>query len=132
MKICSQKISIHLFLIFLLLTQTGQLFIYAQEEGNIQLSHKHGFYYEPFTLFVASQDQNAKLHYTLDGTHPFYSSTSIKGNSTISIRIDPKNFSNRDYSPGVVLRYVRLLVIDLIGRTITQTYLFPNRYFIYL
>jgi hypothetical protein len=111
-----------------LLTQTGQLFIYAQEEGNIQLSHKHGFYYEPFTLFVASQDQNAKLHYTLDGTHPFYSSTSVKGNSNISIRIDPKNFSNRDYSPGVVLRICAVAGDDLIGRTVTQTFLFPNRY----
>jgi hypothetical protein len=109
-----------------LLTQTGQLFIFAQEEGSIQLSHKHGFYYEPFTLFVESQNQNAKLHYTLDGTHPFYSSTSIKGNSTLTIEINPANIMSRDYAPGVVVRACEVREDTLIGKVITQTYLFPN------
>lgn len=101
--------------------------IFAGINDLISLSHKHGFYNEPFTLNVKAENSNLKLYYTLDGTHPFYSNSAVIGNSEISISIDSGILSRRDIAPGVVLRVCPVQDGELLGAVITQTYLFPNK-----
>ncbi len=126
MKFLFPKILKNIFLFIFILIQTTYSLAVAQGNDNIQLSHKHGFYYEPFTLALAVQDLNAQICYTLDGTNPFYSPNSIKGNSTLTIEINPANIMNRDYAPGVIMRACVVHADTLVGEVITQTYLFPN------
>ena len=38
--------------------------------GDVEFSHKRGFYSEPFTLFITCETNSAVIRYTLDGSEP--------------------------------------------------------------
>lgn len=68
-------------------------------------SHKRGFYTSPFTLTLTDSEVGATINYTLDGSDPRTSSTSLSGTSPISITIDPSSITHRGgLTPGVAVR----------------------------
>jgi len=81
--------------------------------GDIEFSHDHGFYDEPFTLYVTCQTEDAQIRYTTDGSNP----TEING---------------VDYDPAVGIRIEGTTPVRAAGfktgyrpsRTKTATFLF--------
>jgi hypothetical protein len=94
---------------------------------NPKVSVPRGFYSESFTV-IASAETIAVIKYTLDGSDPRTSSTSIQQNSPVSILINPDMLTGgRGKAPGVVLRVSTLVSGLKISEPITYTYLFVNK-----
>ncbi|MDA3892437.1 MAG: CotH kinase family protein [Salinivirgaceae bacterium] len=70
----------------------------------VSFDRSSGFYLANFTLNITSPDPTAQVIYTLDGSNPQTSFTSIKGNASAQVVIDPTSKANRGTTPGVVVR----------------------------
>lgn len=68
-------------------------------------SHKRGYYTDTFTLSLSATAETAVINYTLDGSDPRFSTTTLSGTAPLDIKIDPSVTVNRGGStPGVVVR----------------------------
>jgi hypothetical protein len=68
-------------------------------------SQASGFYSSPFSLTITSPDPTANVIYTLDGSNPQTSVTSITGTATAVVNIDPAStVGSRGKTPAVVVR----------------------------
>ncbi len=121
-KIYSKNLFSLLILILLCSFSTA---IYANEI--LYFSHERGLYTEPFSLEITSNNPNEKILYTLDGTNPFTSKTSISSNTPLIITVDPNNNSNRDYAPGFIIKSCAVINDSLASKIYTHTYLFTNK-----
>lgn len=79
----------------------------------LEFSHSSGFISDTFDLIVSSPVQDAEIIYTLDGSNPQNSASTIRGVSPLSIFIDPGSTQNRGLTPGVVIR--ASLILDGYG-----------------
>lgn len=70
----------------------------------LSFSHSSGFIRENFNLTISSPEENAEIIYTLDGSNPQNSYTSIQGASPLSVSIDPGSTASRSLTPAVVVR----------------------------
>ncbi len=67
-------------------------------------SHSSGFYDNSFDLAISTPLDGVEIVYTLDGSSPQNSFTSITGGSSVDISIDPNSTQGRDATPSVVVR----------------------------
>ncbi len=70
----------------------------------LTFSKPSGFYQSSFNLTIASPVADAQIVYTLDGSNPQNSLTSIKTTATATITIDPSSTDHRGTTPAVVVR----------------------------
>jgi len=118
------KIVIPFFLLFFI----NLVFVNANEK-NIELffSHERGFYYETFTLEINCPIPTSKIKYTLDGSNPINSSTAILSNSPVFVQVNLNSIVNRDLAPGFIITVCAIDSDTLIGKIVSQTYLFPEK-----
>ena len=90
-------------------------------------SENHGFYTKPFDLTITSAIPGAQIYYTVDGSDPRYSATSVISSSPTIIRIDPASNSNRGQTPAFVVRASVYKEGYDFSRVKTQTYIFVNQ-----
>ncbi len=70
----------------------------------LTFSHASGFYEAPFNLSISTSMEGADIVYTLDGSNPQNSISSIQASSPVSVLIDPDSNTNRSLTPAVVVR----------------------------
>ena len=88
-------------------------------------SQKRGVYTAAFPLTLSSPDQNATIVYTLDGSDPRSSSTSLTGISPVTMQIDPSSNTNRGgLTPAVVVRATCAKADYDSSKVITHSYIF--------
>ncbi|MBI9071783.1 MAG: lamin tail domain-containing protein [Melioribacteraceae bacterium] len=100
--------------------------LYSQDKVKLQFSHSRGFYTEAFNLSVTSEASNVTIKYTLDGTDPQISSSTLTTLAPLNIKINPNNFTFRDKAPGYILKAIGLNSDDS-SKVYTHTYLFANK-----
>jgi len=93
---------------------------------NIEFSHRHGFYTQPFTLKINTDIPGALLYYTLNGSDPLTSNSQMISASPLNINIDPGIIADRDLAPGFIVRVCALVDEKIVGTSISQTYVFTN------
>lgn len=105
---------------------------YNPEDGDhsqsgLELSAIRGLYHDPFDVTV-THPQATEIVYTLDGSDPLDSTTTLSASLPATIHIDPADTDNRYLAPGVVLRVVpdseEYTAPHFVS---THTYLFPAR-----
>lgn len=90
----------------------------------VSFSHKSGFYTDNFTLNLTSPYADANIIYTLDGSNPQTSYTSLTASNTAEITIDPSNSDNRGTTAGVVVRASLIKDGFIPSKPTSRTYLF--------
>ncbi|MCK4750185.1 MAG: CotH kinase family protein, partial [Bacteroidales bacterium] len=70
----------------------------------LTFSHPSGFYNENFDLLISTKIEGVDVVYTLDGSNPQNSITSVIGDSAVNISVDPNSNTNRTTTPAVVVR----------------------------
>jgi hypothetical protein len=91
------------------------------------VSVNHGFYDRPFDVTISSPVTGMKIIYTLDGTLPGSSATTMEGNSPLTLRIDPAVAQQRGITPAVTLRASALKDGYDISPAVTRTYIFLDQ-----
>lgn len=93
--------------------------------SGLTFSAKRGVYDAPFDVTV-THDTAAEVVYTLDGSDPRTSASSITAPLPLTLSIDPANTAQRYLAPGVVVRAMPAGA-TLPAAVVTHTYLFLNR-----
>lgn len=96
--------------------------------SDVTFSIARGVYAEPFDLVVeTSLPEATSLRYTLDGSDPRTSVSSVDAVAPLMLRIDPDDTTGRFTSPAVIVRVVAMM--DGVPLTLVQThtYLFLDR-----
>jgi len=75
-----------------------------QDSAGLLFSAASGFYNQAFSLHITPADPAWNVYYTLDGSNPQYSESSIISEGTTTIQINPNSTSNRDATPAVMVR----------------------------
>lgn len=70
----------------------------------VVFSQTSGFYSDKFDLKLESPDQAFQIQYTIDGSNPQTSATSINGGSSKTLTIDPLSTSGRPKTPCFIVR----------------------------
>jgi len=70
----------------------------------LKFSHNSGFYNSNFDLSITTAVAGASVVYTLDGSNPQTSLTSISKGSSATININPTSISDRAATPAVIVR----------------------------
>jgi len=117
-----QKLPVTVILLFVGLSSS-----FAGEEKALIFSHSRGIYSSPFDLMILSQIENVTIKYTIDGSEPGHSTTSVSGESPVTIYIDPANTTGRDKAPGYVIRACAVFGDSVLGPSVTHTYLFLDQ-----
>ena len=112
--------------ILILLLLNSIILSNVNEKSELFFSHKHGFYYNTFTLEITCDALSSKIKYTLDGSNPFTSSSAIVANSPTLVSIDPTNSTNRDLAPGFIVTACATVSDTLVSKIVTSTFLFPE------
>jgi len=102
--------------------------VYAQTDiQKPEFSMEHGFYESSFDVTISNDSANSYIRYTLDGSDPVTSNTSITSRQPVIITIDPESTTGgRAKSPGVVLRACTVIGTQA-SESVTNTYLFINK-----
>ena len=90
----------------------------------IRFSHSSGFYEAPFDLLITSENIDAELYYTIDGSNPANSTTRIPLDNISSILIDPTIDSIRPTTPAFIVRAIGMLADSIVIAHVAQTYIF--------
>jgi hypothetical protein len=92
-----------------------------------KFSKEHGFYEDTFSVTISNDSSNSYIRYTLDGSDPVKSNTSITSLQPVTITIDPQSTTGgRAKTPGVVLRACTVIGTNA-SESVTRTYLFINK-----
>lgn len=93
----------------------------------VTFSNTNAFQDQIFDLTLATTLGSAQIWYTLDGSNPLLSSSTIIESAPTSLTIDPNDLSSgRGQTPGVVVRAVVMENGQQQSRIATQTYLFVS------
>jgi len=96
--------------------------------SGVTFSVARGVYVEPFDLTIAtSLTEATSLRYTLDGSDPRTSSSSVDAVAPLMLRIDPDDTTGRFTSPAVIVRVVAMMNGVPLTLVQTHTYLFLDR-----
>jgi hypothetical protein len=93
----------------------------------LDFSVKSGFYDSPFSLSVSSPDPELEITYTLDGSNPQNSLTSMVVPNPALILIDPESTSGRPAVPSVTVRVSASKPGMKPAMPSTRTYVFPEK-----
>jgi len=86
-----------------------------------------GFYNSPFTAKISSPAAGETVKYTLDGSDPRYSATSVTATSPVSVAINPNSTAGgRGTTGGVILRASKFAAGFDPGKPITHSYIFVS------
>ncbi|MFC2137408.1 lamin tail domain-containing protein [Bacteroidota bacterium] len=91
------------------------------------ISVERGFYTEPFIVTISSDAIGTAVLYTLDGSDPRTSTSSIIKSQPAEILIDPDSTDFRGKTPAVTLRACVAKSGFLPSKVITHTYLFIHK-----
>jgi len=76
--------------------------------GDTKFSHDRGYYDDPFTCTITTDTPGATIRYTLNGSDPLTSGSTVSGVSPLPVLIDPASGTGRlingQKAPCVVLR----------------------------
>lgn len=94
---------------------------------SLVFNHESGFYDNPFDLTISSGEAGFDLIYTIDGSNPQTSATSVRSSTDAIISIDPDIAAGRPATPAYIVR--ASLVTDgyAPSRPVTQSYIFPDK-----
>jgi len=95
--------------------------------GNVQISHKAGFYDEAFTLTLESPYPDCNILFSFDGSEPATSSTAINAGTWREWPIDPTQPILRGQTPAYVLRACLVKEGYKPSVSITRTYIFTDQ-----
>ena len=95
--------------------------------ARVSFSHEGGFYTDPFQLTLSSPSETYGIIYTLDGSDPGTSTTSISTGSTVDINIDPESNTGRPVTPAVIVRAALVTEGYTPSLSRTRTYLFVDK-----
>jgi hypothetical protein len=90
-------------------------------------SQQHGFYTSAFDLTVSWDAADADIRYTLDGSDPRNSTTTLEAASPVVIHIDPVSTSGRAQTPAFVVRAYALINGAAVTNVGTHTYIFVEK-----
>lgn len=72
--------------------------------AEVTFSHTSGYYDNTFSLTLGTTDNTTSIYYTLDGSHPEISPSTINAGNGTTILVNPNSTSGRGRTPGVVVR----------------------------
>ncbi|MCK4746745.1 MAG: CotH kinase family protein, partial [Bacteroidales bacterium] len=75
-----------------------------QDSVGLSFSFQSGFYNDPFYLEIVPSDPAWQVRYTIDGSNPQDSETTIVGSDTARILVDPNSVNGRPQTPVFVVR----------------------------
>ncbi len=87
---------------------------------------KGGFFYDPINVIISSLLIGDTIKYTLDGSNPQFSTTSVIAATPVSITIDPDNIE-RPNTPGVLLRACAIKNGLNPSYVVASTYIYINK-----
>ncbi len=90
-------------------------------------SVERGYYYSPFILQIYSHVVGTHIRYTLDGSDPRFSNSTIIRSQPAEVTIDPDSTTLRGKTPGVVVRACLAKHGFIMSNVITHTFLFPEK-----
>lgn len=97
------------------------------ETDRVTSNTSSGFYNQPFTATLSGTQPGDTIRYTLDGSDPRYSDTSIQAISPVDIAIYPgSTLGGRGETGGVVLRASKFAAGFDPGKPVTRTFIFIN------
>jgi hypothetical protein len=76
----------------------------VQDTAGLTFSVQSGFFEDPFYLEIVAADPSWDVIYTLDGSNPQYSGTSVTANHTATILVDPDSNAGRPVTPAFIVR----------------------------
>jgi len=90
------------------------------------ISVKSGFFTNPFSTIISTGKAGESIKYTLDGSDPRYSATSVNAVSPATVLIDPNSTAaGRGKTGGVVLRASKTETGFDPSKPVTCNYIFP-------
>ncbi len=86
---------------------------------------RSGFYYDPINVIISTNIIGDTIKYTLDGSNPQISNTSVIEVAPVTIHIDPDSIE-RPNTPGVVLRTCAIKNGFQTSHVVAGTYIYIN------
>lgn len=90
---------------------------------NLSFSHERGIYEHSFDLSIRANDPSAVILYTLDGSNPLNSESTVESTVTAIIEVNPFSKTGRAATAGVVVRACAISQTDT-SKVETNSYLF--------
>ncbi len=75
-----------------------------QDSAGLHFSAASGFYDQAFSLQITPANPDWNVYYTLDGSNPQSSESTLSTSGTATIQINPNSTTNRDVTPAVIVR----------------------------
>lgn len=75
-----------------------------QDSVGLQFSAASGFYDQAFSLNITPANPAWNVYYTLDGSNPQSSESTLVSTGSATIQINPNSTTNRDATPAVMVR----------------------------
>jgi hypothetical protein len=98
------------------------------EAEPVSIDFSSGFFNQTFTARINASQLGDTIKYTLDGSDPRYSTTTLTGYSPVDVFVDPdSNLGGRGKTGGVVLRASRFQAGFEPSKPITRNYIFINQ-----
>lgn len=94
----------------------------------LNFDHEAGFCEAPFDLAISSGQSGYDVIYTIDGSNPQTSSTAIRSNTAVTLRIDPVISAGRPATPVFIVRASLVTEGYSPSRPVTKSFIFLTRY----
>ncbi|NLJ44347.1 MAG: hypothetical protein GX431_11855, partial [Bacteroidales bacterium] len=92
-----------------------------------EFSELSGFFQNPFSLTISSDDPSVQIIYTLDGSNPRNSATGILASNPVIVNIDPDSQGSRPVSPAVIVRASLYRDGFKPSVPVSRTFIFPEK-----
>ncbi|MFA9388481.1 MAG: CotH kinase family protein [Prolixibacteraceae bacterium] len=86
-----------------------------------------GFYDEPFTAIITAQNSGDTVVYTVDGSDPRISSTTIQAVTPCAVLIDPDNTARKHNTPVFLLQACKYQYNHALSHPVTASYIFLDK-----
>lgn len=93
----------------------------------IGFDREAGFYDAPFELLIETEAAGYGIVYTIDGSNPQTSGTSMRGDSPVSVQIDPESTAGRAKTPVFIVRASLSKDGFSPSRPVTRSFIFIDR-----
>jgi len=93
----------------------------------LNFDHEAGFCEAPFDLAISSGQSGYDVIYTIDGSNPQTSSTAIRSNTAVTLRIDPVISAGRPATPVFIVRASLVTEGYSPSRPVTKSFIFPDK-----
>ncbi len=94
---------------------------------SLNFNRESGFCDSPFDLEIASGETGFEIVYTIDGSNPQTSSTSIRSSTAVSVRVDPAISAGRPLTPVFIVRASLAAEGYSPSRPVTRSFIFLDR-----